>query len=424
MALNKEFTDLVKEYLADGIISAKERHVLLKKAERLGIDIDEADLYIDAQQQKVDQEYDAITTQRRGKSCPFCSGSVPLLAEKCPHCGENITPEASKEMQEILDNLEDALVAFKSGKNIVQAKALVERYARKARLYYSSNPKIIRLLDEIALEMASVENKVKKQAFMNSLVKRWKLIAGTFAVCILAVVIYVSTRPTPASDPKLCTEAVNNAISEGNVSQAEAYCAAYLAKHYQGSKDIMTALNAIADFYIASGELDKASRFCAENDLRTTAVRIAESFLQEGRLEDAANVCSINYLQETAPKVAEKFLQQGKIEDAAALCSQVRLIGDYPSPSTAKPIAFEIQDAYIALGKYDEAEKCLSYHGSTDEYYDFLCKCISHMLKTGKSSRVKSYIDRKIGHYDSSLTHEAEWQQAAVKKRLYRYAGI
>jgi hypothetical protein len=46
------------------------------------------------------------------------------------------------------------------------------------------------------------------------------------------------------------------------------------------------------------------------------------------------------------------------------------------------------------------------------------------MLKTGKSSRVKSYIDRKIGHYDSSLTHEAEWQQAAVKKRLYRYAGI
>ena len=63
--------DLIKEYLTDGIISEKERAVLLKKAEELGIDKDEMDLYIDAQQQKTEQAVDAATNKRRGKTCPF-----------------------------------------------------------------------------------------------------------------------------------------------------------------------------------------------------------------------------------------------------------------------------------------------------------------------------------------------------------------
>ena len=62
--------DLIKEYLTDGIISEKERAVLLKKAEDLGIDRDEMDLYIDAQQQKTDQAVDAAANKRRGKTCP------------------------------------------------------------------------------------------------------------------------------------------------------------------------------------------------------------------------------------------------------------------------------------------------------------------------------------------------------------------
>jgi hypothetical protein len=37
---------------------------------------------------------------------------------------------------------------------------------------------------------------------------------------------------------------------------------------------------------------------------------------------------------------------------------------------------------------------------------------------------VKSFIERKIGHYGPRLTHEEEWQQPVVKERLYKYAGI
>lgn len=50
----EELDNLIQEYLTDGIISAKERQVLLNKAQSLGLNLDEVDLYIDAQQQKAD----------------------------------------------------------------------------------------------------------------------------------------------------------------------------------------------------------------------------------------------------------------------------------------------------------------------------------------------------------------------------------
>lgn len=153
----KELDDLIKEYLTDGIISAKERQVLLKKAQLLGLDVDEIDLYIDAQQQKADQAVDAVASKRRGKTCPFCGAPIPQLAEKCPECGNHITVEASQELQDIFKELEDALVSFKSGKEQKQNRAKVERYSRKARMYYGNNPKVQQLLAEIEREATKTE---------------------------------------------------------------------------------------------------------------------------------------------------------------------------------------------------------------------------------------------------------------------------
>lgn len=59
----KEFEDLLKEYLTDSIITSKERQVLLKKAQQLGYNVDEVDLYIDAQQQKCDQAVESAAAK-------------------------------------------------------------------------------------------------------------------------------------------------------------------------------------------------------------------------------------------------------------------------------------------------------------------------------------------------------------------------
>lgn len=159
----EELDALIKEYLTDGVLTDKERQVILKKAVGMGLDRDEIDLYLDAQVQKIDQETDAVVRKQKSKTCPYCGAPVPQLADKCPECGQYITPEASKELQEILENLEVALVDFKAGRDIEKNKALVERYARKARLYYSNNPKIKSLLLEINDELALADKKLKSK---------------------------------------------------------------------------------------------------------------------------------------------------------------------------------------------------------------------------------------------------------------------
>ena len=158
----KELTDLLQQYMTDGIMTEKERAVLLRKAESLGVDKDEFDLFIDAEEQKFEQKIDAAKRQAKGKLCPFCEASVPMFTDKCPECGCHITPEVTKELNDIIENLEDAVVNFKSTKNVdlQRNKANVERYVRKAEMYYGNNKKIQVLIAEVKKEIELVEKRV------------------------------------------------------------------------------------------------------------------------------------------------------------------------------------------------------------------------------------------------------------------------
>ena len=215
----QELLSLLKEYLTDGIISAKERQVLLKKAESLGIDVNEFDLYIDAQQQKEDQAVEEATRKKRGKTCPFCGGTVPQLTDKCPHCGETITPEASVELQEIFDKLEEALINYKSGKDIAKNKAVVERYVRKAKMYYDNNPKVQKLLAEVQNESEKASIDAKKNARKNLYKenRKWILIGSAFLLLLLIIgIVNFFTPKTPEEMLEESTELVK----KGKVEEA------------------------------------------------------------------------------------------------------------------------------------------------------------------------------------------------------------
>lgn len=225
----EELNALIQQYLTDGVLTDKERQVILNKAEKMGLDRDEIGLYLDAEVQKIDQQTDAAVRKQKGKTCPFCGGSVPQLADKCPHCGENITPEASKELQEIFDNLEEALVDFKSGKDIAKSKATVERFMRKAKMYYGNNPKIQKLLEEVEMESAKAEKVAKanarKNTFVTILTYNWKITAAV----ILAVLIGIFMLFHESDEDKLAKdeaqieklfEEVTELVDAGNLDKA------------------------------------------------------------------------------------------------------------------------------------------------------------------------------------------------------------
>ena len=159
----EELDNLIQEYLSDGIISDKERKVLLNKAQALGLNIDEVDLYIDAQQQKADQSVAAAVSKRRGKTCPYCGESIPELTDKCPYCGKNITPEASEELEKLIYYLQYCLERYierpRDGR-----KAKVESYIRKAKMYYGNNPKVQCLVEETENSIKERIAEIKKQS--------------------------------------------------------------------------------------------------------------------------------------------------------------------------------------------------------------------------------------------------------------------
>ncbi len=192
----EELQALIKQYLTDGVLTDKERAVILRKAESMGLDHDEIDLYLDAEVQKIEQAIDASVRKQKGKTCPFCGGVVPVLADKCPHCGQSITPEASEELKEIFDSLENALVNMKSRKDFTQSKASVERYARKAKMYYGNNPKVQKLLAEVEDEMKNTLSNFKAEERKNLLLSLVKsppfifVLAIILAVCIFSWLLH------------------------------------------------------------------------------------------------------------------------------------------------------------------------------------------------------------------------------------------
>ncbi len=193
----EELQALIDQYLTDGVLTEKERAVILKKAEGMGLDRDEIDLYLDAEVQKIDQATDAAVRRQKGKSCPHCGAYVSQLTDKCPECGQYITPEATKELEEILDNLEEALVNMKARKDIERNKATVERYARKARMYYSNHPKIKILLAEIDADVQETENRIRTakreeavESFFSSLGGLLQtLLKNKITWCVLSIAI-------------------------------------------------------------------------------------------------------------------------------------------------------------------------------------------------------------------------------------------
>ena len=265
----KELDELIKEYLTDGIITSKERQVLLKKAQQMGLDVDEIDLYIDAQQQKVDQAAEATKRKARGKSCPFCGAVIPLLADKCPECGKAITPEASKELEEIFDNLENALVEFKSGKDIGKNKANVERYVRKARTYYENNPKVQKLLAEIEEEKENAVNEARKQAVFSMLKKAAPTIGFITFLGLLYFCAFYYFDPSPSN----VINKVQSALEDGDIVKAQSYCADYVKNHHysDAADEIMGAFDAIISYqssqvsaYVDEEDLSSASKYLSE----------------------------------------------------------------------------------------------------------------------------------------------------------------
>jgi hypothetical protein len=93
--MNPEIENLINMALADGEVTEKERAIILRKAEALGLDRDEVEMILDGKIaiQKKELSYSQSskenTSNKAGdiKKCPSCGAPVQAFVIKCSDCG-------------------------------------------------------------------------------------------------------------------------------------------------------------------------------------------------------------------------------------------------------------------------------------------------------------------------------------------------
>ncbi len=128
---NEQIEGLIKAALADGELTEKEKQILFKRAEAMGIDLDEFEMVLDArlveqkeQRAAAAREHElamakaqAQPTQAAPKSskygdmrkCPSCGSPVQAFTTKCPECGfEFNNVEAVASAQKLFELLQEA----------------------------------------------------------------------------------------------------------------------------------------------------------------------------------------------------------------------------------------------------------------------------------------------------------------------------
>ena len=86
--MHPEIENLIDMALADGVVTEKERVIILRKAESLGIDKDEVEMILDG---KLHQLEASKPKQKEKvgnvKTCPACGATVKSFTTKCLDCG-------------------------------------------------------------------------------------------------------------------------------------------------------------------------------------------------------------------------------------------------------------------------------------------------------------------------------------------------
>ena len=91
---SNEMESLIQAVLEDGVLTEQEKRVLVNRAQKEGIDIDELEVYIQSLLQKrnqagVDKEIEQERSHKHGilQKCPNCGAAVESGIAKCISCG-------------------------------------------------------------------------------------------------------------------------------------------------------------------------------------------------------------------------------------------------------------------------------------------------------------------------------------------------
>ena len=137
---NEQLEKLIEMALMDGELTEKEKQVLFKKAETMGVDLDEFEMVLEAKlyekQQSMQQNTQATAAPKSDKfgdvkKCPACGSMVQSFQTKCPDCGHEFSGiEANAAIQKLFKMLNNAENERKEDGGMSVGKAIGGMFAK------------------------------------------------------------------------------------------------------------------------------------------------------------------------------------------------------------------------------------------------------------------------------------------------------
>ena len=111
--LTPELEQLINYALEDGVLTDKERSVLMRKAQAAGADLDEFEMILDAKLHEVQKAAATVAPKSNSnkhgevRKCPACGAMVSAFSTRCSECGfEFNNVEANKSANTLFEKLQ------------------------------------------------------------------------------------------------------------------------------------------------------------------------------------------------------------------------------------------------------------------------------------------------------------------------------
>lgn len=133
---NDKLEELINAALADGVLTEKEKQILFRKAESMGIDLDEFEMVLNARLQKIQrqgapqpvapQAPQPVVNKPQVRKCPACGAIIPSFSAVCPECGAELSNSVVSSVQKFADKLDelDERRSYSNGDGIKEKKKI------------------------------------------------------------------------------------------------------------------------------------------------------------------------------------------------------------------------------------------------------------------------------------------------------------
>lgn len=400
---NEQLEQLIDAALADGVLTEKEKQVLFKKAQTLGVDLDEFEMVLDARLVKLqkEQQSSAPKSNKLGdvKKCPACGAIVQSYQGVCQECGfafENTDANSSskrlyeaiskekdiKKKQEIIEtfpipntkaDLLEFLTALKPRISDLDgefANVYYKKYSEcieKVKVSFLGDKQLQSFIDDFSL----IKKEIKKKKFIALLKKNWKVVP--VIVVLLSIGIFLGIQEI--------VWATQDAIKSRKREKIYAFWDKQ-GKKLSKSLAAGNAYNAIITMQDAKNYFDSKEKYLRWGDFPKSyydcALELITYYTSEGFVDSAIYV----YDRLTPDHEISSYSYQHGTNN------------NYESSATGL-----IRKELIKSGEYDEAwrytlrsNKTESSIDNADSYYNFMLEVVLYLCQENKKQVARKFV--------------------------------